>query len=414
MPLFFLAPLVIGVWLAVKCLTGRMPWPWRLALAALCILFSQSFNIQRHFLGSLAGPDAPFWLLALLIWGFAALAIVFIASAVWDIASLAVRGLRRLLRRPAPAPSGATGGDAVPSPSRRLFLKACAGGGMRLIVPAAGVASAAGVHAAVAAPVLRSWDVHLPTLPEAFDGLKLVHMADLHVGPLWDLERAEHIVDMVNGCGADMVLLSGDLADGEPHWRCAGSVPRSDVARRFAGMRSRLGTWACTGNHEYFSNYPAWMRLWEDVGIRFLHNECAVVEKRGGAELVLGGLNDPSGGKRPAGADAFADAPGTGPAFRILLDHRPSAARANARRGAHLQLSGHTHGGQCPLLDRVVAGANGGFVRDWYDVRGMAMYVTSGASQWSGFAVRLGIPCEVALITLHPSRGGGISTRLVS
>ncbi len=412
MPLFFLAPLIAGIWLAVKALTGRMPWPWRIALAALCIIFSQSFNIQHHWLGSMAGPDAPLWLMLLFIWGFAALALVFMASAVWDIVSLSVRGLRRLARREQPAARPEAGGV---SPSRRLFLKVCAGGGMRLIVPAAGLVSAAGVHTAVAAPVLRSWEVHLPSLPSALDGLKIVHMADLHVGPLWDLKRASRVVELVNGCQADMVLLSGDLADGQPGWRCADTVPRAEVARRFAAMRSRLGTWSCTGNHEYFSNYTAWMDLWRGIGVRFLHNACTVLEERGGASLVLGGLDDPAGGTRPARADAFAGGPEAGPGtFRILLDHRPSAAGVNARRGAHLQFSGHTHGGQCPLLDQIVARANNGYVRDWYVTRGMALYVTSGVSQWSGFAVRLGIPPEVACITLHPSPDSGVHARLLS
>ena len=87
--------------------------------------------------------------------------------------------------------------------------------------------------------------------------------------------------------------------------------------------------------------------------------------------------------------------------FRVLLDHRPGSAPANAATGAQLQLSGHTHGGQCPGLSRVIARANEGFVRGWYEVDGMALYVTAGASLWPGFALRLGVPAEAALLTLH-------------
>ena len=56
-------------------------------------------------------------------------------------------------------------------------------------------------------------------------------------------------------------------------------------------------------------------------------------------------------------------------------------------------------------MDRIVQQANRGFVRGWYQVADMALYVTSGAGLWAGFPVRLGVPAEVALITLRPGSG---------
>ncbi|MDO5536945.1 MAG: metallophosphoesterase, partial [Desulfovibrionaceae bacterium] len=389
-----------------------------------CITVSQSFNIQRHFFGSLAGPDIPFWLLVLLIWSFCALAMIFLGSAVWDLLSLILHGIARLfVKKPAAdetaAPrseskKGKEGTAGTPaSPGRRFFLAATAASGMRLLVPAGAAASAVGVHAAVTLPRLQEWEVFLPALPRGLDGLRVVHMADLHVGPLWDRERALGILSMVEKADADLVCLTGDLADGQPEWRCADNTPRVEIARLFSGLKSRLGTYACTGNHEYFSNYAAWMDVWTGCGMRFLHNECVPLQGRDGSVLLLGGLNDPSGGLRRAGEDPFAEAPVSGPdTFRLLMDHRPSAAAGNARRGAQLQLSGHTHGGQCPGLDIVVARANNGYVRGWYNVRGMGLYVTTGASQWSGFAMRLGVPCEVAVLTLRSAPGQSLHTRL--
>ena len=68
---------------------------------------------------------------------------------------------------------------------------------------------------------------------------------------------------------------------------------------------------------------------------------------------------------------------------------------------ADLQLSGHTHGGQCYGMDRLVALANHGYVRGWYRVNGMPLYVTNGAGLWSGFSVRIGVPAEIAAVTLR-------------
>ena len=56
-------------------------------------------------------------------------------------------------------------------------------------------------------------------------------------------------------------------------------------------------------------------------------------------------------------------------------------------------------------MDRIVARRNRGLVRGWYDINGMPLYITNGAGLWSGFPVRLGIPAEIALITLRRGKG---------
>jgi predicted MPP superfamily phosphohydrolase len=86
---------------------------------------------------------------------------------------------------------------------------------------------------------------------------------------------------------------------------------------------------------------------------------------------------------------------------RILLAHRPGNAAASAAAGFDLQLSGHTHGGQILGLQRIVAEFNEGYLYGWYQLRGMRMYVSSGAGLWNGFPVRLGVPSEIAHITLR-------------
>ena len=80
---------------------------------------------------------------------------------------------------------------------------------------------------------------------------------------------------------------------------------------------------------------------------------------------------------------------------------QPGPARMAAARGVSLQLSGHTHGGMIPGLDRLVAMGNSGFVSGRYMVDGMTLYVNNGTGIWPGFAMRLGRRAELTRITLH-------------
>jgi predicted MPP superfamily phosphohydrolase len=52
-------------------------------------------------------------------------------------------------------------------------------------------------------------------------------------------------------------------------------------------------------------------------------------------------------------------------------------------------------------LDRLVARFNNGFVSGFYDVGGMQLYVNNGTALWNGFALRIGVPSELTVITLR-------------
>ena len=68
-----------------------------------------------------------------------------------------------------------------------------------------------------------------------------------------------------------------------------------------------------------------------------------------------------------------------------------------------LQLSGHTHGGMIRGMDRLLVGANNGFVSGLYTIGAMQLYVNNGTALWPGFAMRLGRPSELTRITLRPA-----------
>ena len=87
---------------------------------------------------------------------------------------------------------------------------------------------------------------------------------------------------------------------------------------------------------------------------------------------------------------------------KILLTHRPSLARQAAKHGVALQFSGHTHGGMMPLLDRLVAAANGGMASGLYRRGETTVIVSNGSGIWGGYPLRLGRPAEILLVTFRP------------
>ncbi|UUX97447.1 metallophosphoesterase [Aquabacterium sp. J223] len=270
-----------------------------------------------------------------------------------------------------------------------------------LAVPALALAgSAVGLWNARRTPPLRRVQVPIDGLPPALHGLVIVQITDLHVGPTIGARFVQRVVRRANAAGADLIVLTGDLADGHPSALAPGFAPLAD-------LRAPLGVFGVTGNHEYYSGVHGWLAAWRAHGITPLLNEHRVL-RRGDASFVLAGVPDWSAAHfdpahAPQPEAALLGAPAGVP--RILLAHQPRSAAAADAAGFHLQLSGHTHGGQflpwrwfVPLQQPYVAGL--------HRHGGLWVWVSRGTGYW-GPPKRLGAPSEISRLELVPSPGTG-------
>ena len=89
----------------------------------------------------------------------------------------------------------------------------------------------------------RELTIHVPAWPAAFDGIRIGHISDLHVGDLMTPSRAIEIVGQLAAMEADMICHTGDLVD--LHWR--GVEP---VAKAIADINAPCGNFFVIGNHD--------------------------------------------------------------------------------------------------------------------------------------------------------------------
>ena len=267
--------------------------------------------------------------------------------------------------------------------------------------------SALGVYNALQVPQVQEQTLSFKQLPPALKGLRIAVLADIHASPVNNAKYVQTIVDRTLATKPDLIVLPGDMVDGDPQ---SGQVNVAPLAQ----LKAPLGVWVAPGNHEYYSGYNAWMQEFRRLGLNVLENRMQLLNVRG-TKLALSGIGDPVYGRTsvynadPAVAEGVApdvkkvanQARKAGAQFHVLLAHQPKFARDNAVQGVDLQISGHTHGGQIHGMDRwLVAPVNNGFVRGAYELGPMKLWVSSGAGLWAGFAVRLGIEPSIDLLTL--------------
>lgn len=271
--------------------------------------------------------------------------------------------------------------------------------------------NAYGLTQGIQVPDVNEHEVVLPRLPAELDGLRVGVLADIHATPVNNAAYVQALVERTNAAKPDMVVLPGDLIDGDAPTGAGNIAP-------LAGLQAPLGVWSAPGNHEYYSGYDAWAKVFNRLNLNYLANEARVLDVRG-QKLAISGVGDPAYGRLseqnsdpniPEGVppDVVAvaqQAQAGGAQVHILLGHQPKMARSYAPHGIDLQIAGHTHGGHIKGMDRwIVAPANDGFVSGLYDVGPMRLFVSNGAGLWPGFAVRLGVPSSIDILVLRSAQ----------
>ncbi|MGH9606994.1 MAG: metallophosphoesterase [Terracidiphilus sp.] len=252
-------------------------------------------------------------------------------------------------------------------------------------------------------------DAPIPGLPDAFDGMTVAQLSDIHLDDFTEPFFLRDAVHRVNQLNPDVIFLTGDYVTNQfghrlgtgkfaigAAWQCANI---------FLGLKCRQ-IYAILGNHDILVGARQVTTALEDNGIPVLRNSFVPLE-RSGSRIWLAGLDDPVDGHPrvdlaiPHTIRNIPNEP------VILLCHAPDfatqVAADPAGRAVSLMLCGHTHGGQIrlPLIGPIVLPTGGKlFAEGEFHVANIQLYVNRGLGT-VGIPFRLDCPPEITLHTLR-------------
>jgi predicted MPP superfamily phosphohydrolase len=243
-------------------------------------------------------------------------------------------------------------------------------------------------------PRLVEHELAFESIDKRHDGFRIAHLTDVHCGRMTPAAHVRRAVELANEAKPDVIIMTGDYVNWDRR-----EVPI--MQEQLSGL-SASRVFVTLGNHDYFTSGRHVAAAMRDNGYTVLKNEHITIE-HAGAPLHVVGIDDPVT-RRHDIDQAFSAVPEGG--TRVVACHCPERVGEVAEKGAHLMLSGHTHGGQINvrgITDRIFRRAgrryyNAGF----YNVDDTVMYLSAGVG-FSGVRVRAGrgTRSEVSLFTLR-------------
>jgi predicted MPP superfamily phosphohydrolase len=224
-------------------------------------------------------------------------------------------------------------------------------------------------------------------LPDAFAGLRVALLTDLHLSPLVEPDDIAKAVALTLEQKPDLIVLGGDYVT----WGHEQFV--GPVAELLSPLSAPLGVIAILGNHDSDDEVSDALGRNRFAVLRDAHLR---LQLRGDA-LDFVGLRYWT--RQISTIANLIDAPGN---VNILLAHDPRRITEAASLNFPLVLSGHTHGGQIVLPG--IGAWNRGFfptMQGTLERDNTVLFVSRGIGMVY-VPIRLNCPPEVAILTLEP------------
>ena len=262
---------------------------------------------------------------------------------------------------------------------------------------------------------IKRRQINFKKLPLAFDGIKVCHVSDIHVGSLRNRLAVRGGIDMITKEKPDVIFFTGDLVN--------------DKAKELMGwgddlskIKAPLGVFSVLGNHDY-GEYTSWenetnktknfndlLYAQKEFGWNLLRNQNTKITVDGESINIIGVENWSASrrfqqyGKLDVAYEGL-----NKNEFKLLMSHNPSHWNAhvtNNFKDIDLTLSGHTHGLQYGIdIGKFRVSPVRLAYKQWadlYTLNNQHIYVNRGFG-FMGYPGRVGILPEITILTLKRS-----------
>jgi predicted MPP superfamily phosphohydrolase len=248
--------------------------------------------------------------------------------------------------------------------------------------------------------LVNTYKISVSNLPIEFNGFRILHLTDLHLGFLVPDSFINYVINKANSLEKDIIVCTGDYIHEK------NNVDHIDrVWPMLTKLQAKFGVYNVLGNHDHWGDFERSLYWLKKSGQNVRHSAKSI--EINGKRIWIGGAGDLW--EDELGIDkAFTNVPEND--CKILLAHNPDTADENIETHVDLIISGHTHGGQVnipfygtPILPVRNKEYSSGLIR----TKTVNMFISKGIG-WAVYPIRFNCYPEIAILELQ-KRGEVIS-----
>ena len=227
--------------------------------------------------------------------------------------------------------------------------------------------------------VTKEYTLHNQSVPEGFDGLKIVHFSDLHYNRAITIKKVKSIIKEINLINPDIVVFTGDLVDRDA------IVTTEDykiLADTLKTINAKYGKYAVLGNHDYDKGKDEIIEIYNNSDFKYLDNDYDFIYDDKNEKIFIGGINTVSYGLDDVDKTMEYYKDNNDIDYKIILVHEPDITDKIVNNyQVNLILAGHSHNGQIrlPIIGALYTPPQAKkYYDNYYKISDTNLYISSG------------------------------------
>lgn len=217
--------------------------------------------------------------------------------------------------------------------------------------------------------IIKDYPITSDSLPDNFDGLKIIQFSDVHYDSIINQNKLASIVETINNEKPDIIVFTGDLYD--ESLTITDDV-KNELITTLSNLNAPLGKYAVSGNHDYSSDQ--YQNIITASGFTYLNSNSKLIYNNGKEPIEIVGY--PSYLKDQPNYEYELSS-----YYKIALIHEPDAINSLEDKNINIAFAGHSHGGQVrfPFIGATYTpeGAKK-YYNEHYTVNNTELYVNYG------------------------------------
>jgi predicted MPP superfamily phosphohydrolase len=212
-----------------------------------------------------------------------------------------------------------------------------------------------------------------------YDGLKVVHLSDIHFDDDINVKNFKKIIDNVNLHKPDIIVFTGDLISDH-----ISNDKYEELVDIMTNLEASIGKYAIDGNHDY--KYKKWNQLIEDCGFINLNDSYEVIYTNSYDSIFIAGISNNTYTTKNIEDKSeiifdYLNSDEYNSTYNILLMHEPDFVTDIDYKMFDIVMAGHSHNGQVriPFFGAIYTPTHAKkYYKPYYDLGGTKLYISSG------------------------------------